>query len=74
MDDKDCGSVICYLNFLVVQEVLESSKYSTMKCDAVSPFLISKNKNNGPFWSRHFIFPVPFCSRDYTLGCSSFNN
>ena len=45
-----------------------------MKCDAVSPFLISKTRNNGPFKSRHFFFPVPFCSRDYTLSCSSFNN
>ena len=28
--------------FTLVQEVLQSPKYSTMMCDAVSPFLISK--------------------------------
>ena len=50
--------------FTLVQEVLQSSKYCTMNCDVQSPFLISKTTNNSPLKSRHYIFPVPFCSRD----------
>ena len=44
--------------FTLVQEVLQSPKYSTMMCERLSPFLISKTRNNSPLKSRH-----------YTLSC-----
>ena len=37
-----------------VQEVLQSPKYSTMRCESRSPFSISTTKNNSPFTSCHF--------------------
>ena len=39
-----------------VQEVLQSPKYSTMRCESESrsPFSISTTKNNNPFTSCHF--------------------
>ena len=45
--------------FTLVQEVLQSSKYSTMMCDVQSPFLISKTRNNSPL-SRATTFFRPF--------------
>ena len=60
--------------FTLVHRVCIFPKYFTTNCDAVSPFFISKTKNNSPLKSHHFIFPVPFRSCDYTLSCSSFNN